>query len=643
MCGIAGFCDFGKKADLDDLKRMTDVLWYRGPDSSGYVFQRLENANVGLGHRRLSIIDLSEKAAQPLKDESGNYQIIFNGEIYNYHEIRNELEKEGCAFFSASDTEVLLKAFIRWGGDAIHRCIGMFAFVIFDKRESKLYLFRDRAGVKPLHYYYKGGIFMFSSEIKSFHQLSAFKKSISIEALSLYFKFGYTPSPYTIFENAYKVKPGHYMVLDIKSGKLEERKYWDVYDYYNMPPLNIGESEAVEEMERLLLSAFQYRMVADVPVGVFLSSGYDSTAVTALLQANMSDKLKTFTIGFKEQRFNEAVDAKAIAQHIGTDHTEYYCTETEGKELIKTLPHFYDEPFSDPSAIPTMLVSKMARKKVTVALSADGGDETFAGYDHTQRYVDSYRRSVSVPRLLKGIFSKSADLLSHMTISYAGYNKYLMIFINQLWKLRDRMSISEVIDIIAQGRTTNYRIYRLLKAVPDLCGTDLSEEMNLSAGVDVLNQCLAIDYRNYMVDDILTKVDRATMSVSLEGREPLLDHRIIEFAARLPLAYKYDNGTRKKILKNIVHKYVAESLMARPKKGFGVPVKRWLRNDLSYLVTHYLDDKQLNKHGLFNPEYVAYIKNKYIKDGSEFNMVWLVLVFQMWYQMWMCNEEPRLG
>jgi asparagine synthase (glutamine-hydrolysing) len=636
MCGIAGFADFRRRTNRDDLRGMTDVLHHRGPDSSGGEFFVLPDVHVGLGHRRLSIIDLSDVAKQPLADENGNYLIVFNGEIYNYREIRSDLEKDGCRFRTASDTEVLLKAYMKWGLQAVHRFIGMFAFVIYDRPAEKLVLCRDRAGVKPLYYHYNAGLFLFASELKSFYRHPAFRKEISLEALSLYFKFGYFPAPYTVFEHTRKLEPGHCLELDLATGKLSNRKYWDVYDYYNMPLLDIGEREATDELERLLTSAFNYRMVADVPVGVFLSGGYDSTAVTAILQKDRTERLKTFTIGFSDKRYNEAHEAKAIAQYIGTDHTEHYCSEQDAKEIIGSLPYYYDEPFIDQSSIATMLVSRLAKERVTVALSADGGDEAFAGYDHIEQRAALMRNLDRIPGWARLSMTASTAPLERISRSYRGCNPYILMSINQLWKLRSRLSSDDLADLVTQGgKSTTYRIYRLLGVVPNAGNTYFYNFRNLRSDIDEISKCLAIDYQTNMADDMLTKVDRATMSVSLEGREPFLDHRIIEFAARLPARYKYDNGVRKKILKNIVHKYVPVNLMDRPKKGFGVPVGKWLRGDLSHLLDYHLDRRKLDKHGLFDAGYVSFLKKRYMATGAEYNMVWSILVFQMWYETWM--------
>ncbi len=637
MCGVAGFCDFNKKSSIDVLKNMTDVLLHRGPDSSGYKVFMDPGAHIGLGHRRLSILDLSPKANQPMADKRQDYTIVLNGEIYNFSEIKKVLEDDGFVFDSKSDTEVVLKSFIRWGVDAVDKFIGMFSFVIYDKRLRKLYLFRDRAGVKPLYYHYNNGVFLFSSELKSFHKAPQFIKEIDQDALSLFFQFGYVPTPKTIFNNTFKLRPGHYLELDISSAKLSEVKYWDVIDYYNRPRLDISESEATNELEKILESAFRYRMIADVPVGVFLSGGYDSSAVAAILQSNSSARLKTFTIGFHESKYNEANEAKAIADYLGTDHTEYYCTTKEAQEMLEQLPGVYDEPFVDTSAIPTMLVSKLARQQVTVALSADGGDEAFAGYNHTENYVNRLRKNQRIPRFFRDIAGNEAKLVTDATKRYKGFNRYGIALINRLWKHRELYSADGLLPIITRPRCPNYKMYRLFRPYSDsnMDSTLFANFGLLSENVSDLDKCLSTDYQTYMTDDILTKVDRATMSFSLEGREPLLDHRIIEFAARLPSAYKYDNGTKKKILKNIVHRHIPKKLMDRPKKGFSVPVERWLRHELSEYLDIYLNKKELEKHGFFNYEYVCRLKKWYVETGNDYSMVWSLLVFQMWFNEWM--------
>lgn len=391
MCGISGFIDFNKKTNISTLEKMNRTLAHRGPDGEGYKIYNTENAITGLGHRRLSIIDLSEGGSQPQKFE--NLHIVFNGEVYNYKEIKAELESKGHSFNSHSDTEVVLHAYKEWGSEALKKFIGMFAFVIYDDAAQTLFACRDRAGVKPLFYYYANGLFLFASELKALMQHPEFIKEINVDAAAAYMQYGYVPAPHCIFNNAFKLKPGHFLTLNTVTGTLSTQQYWNVYDAYNKPVLKIDFNEAVSETEKLLESAFQYRMVSDVPVGVFLSGGYDSSCVTALLQKNNTEKIKTFTIGVPDAGLNEAPYAKEIAAYLGTDHTEHYCTQKEALEIVPQLPFFYDEPFADSSAIPTSLVCKIARQKVTVALSADAGDEVFAGYNRYD-YVMKYGKTI---------------------------------------------------------------------------------------------------------------------------------------------------------------------------------------------------------------------------------------------------------
>ncbi len=349
MCGIAGFCDFSKKSSNDILKSMTDVLHHRGPDDSGYFWDESEYSQIALGHRRLSILDLSAHGHQPMSFE--HLDIVFNGEVYNFKEIKKELLELGYDFYSDSDTEVILKSYHQWGIKAVDRFNGMFAITIYDKKTNQLIFIRDRAGVKPFYYYKKDSLILFSSELKSFHKHPNFQKEINKSSLSLYLQFGYIPEPHSIFKNCYKLRAGHYVEIDLKSQNFKEIKYWDVVDFYNKPKLDISQNEAIERTEELLKSSFEYRMVSDVPVGVFLSGGYDSSVVTAILQSGRSEKLNTFTIGFKEKGFDEAPYAKEVAKYLGTNHTEYYCTQKDALEIIPKLCELYDEPFGDSSAI----------------------------------------------------------------------------------------------------------------------------------------------------------------------------------------------------------------------------------------------------------------------------------------------------
>jgi len=378
MCGIVGFVSPQK--DNYVLDQMLSVQAYRGPDDRGIWCEQIDEKYIHLGHNRLAIQDLSVQGHQPFVSHCEEYVIVYNGEVYNFKTIRQELENLGYSFVSQSDTEVILYAYKAWGMKCLEKFIGMFAFGVLDKKLGKMFLVRDRAGVKPLYYYSKDDIFLFSSELKSFHEHPAFKKELNKEVLPYYFQFGYIPAPHTIFKNCYKLEPGHYIELNMGNLEFKIQKYWSVDTYYAKEKFDKNESELLAEIEALLSDAVEQRMVSDVPVGVFLSGGYDSSLVTALLSKNKKRKLHTYTIGFQDKRYNEAEHAKSIAAHFGTKHTEYYISEEDMLSKIERLPFYYDEPFGDSSALPTMLVSELAKKEVTVALSADGGDETFCGY-----------------------------------------------------------------------------------------------------------------------------------------------------------------------------------------------------------------------------------------------------------------------
>lgn len=627
MCGIAGFCDFNKKSTKETLIKMTDVLHHRGPDDSGYSFYENEFAQIGLGHRRLSILDLSSHGHQPMGYEG--LEIIYNGEVYNFAEIKNELEKYGYTFDSHSDTEVILKAYHKWGVKAVDRFVGMFAIVIHDKKTQTLLLLRDRAGVKPLYYYFKNGLFLFASELKSFHEHPQFVKEINIDALALFFKFSYILEPHTIFEHTYKLPAGHYARLNLLSSDFKVYKYWDVIDSYNKPKLKISFEEAKKETEKLLKSAFEMRLVADVPVGMFLSGGYDSTAVTALLQKDRSTKLKTFSIGFYENKYNEAHYAKKVAETLGTDHTEYYCTQKDAQELLPLLPEIWDEPFGDSSNIPTTLVSRIAKKNVKVSLSADGGDEIFGGYD---KYVQTVRWL----NIFSYIPSYVGNILNLINPKYLlGINKTYN-FINRYEKLKYLVKAKDEIEMMA---TISYyfsplEVNKLLLNSQPL-KTSFDIKAMLATHNDVIDKMMAIDYKTYQLDDILTKVDRATMSTSLEGREPFLDHRIIEFVSQLPSTYKINNGNKKYILKSIVHDYLPEEIMNRPKMGFSIPLNEWFGNELKKYILEYLDNSKVTKTSILNVKEVETIKNSWLNSGYNTNKVWLILTFIMWYERWM--------
>jgi len=618
-----------------DLKKMTNVLEHRGPDDFGYEIFDSSDAVVGLGHRRLSILDLSPQGHQPFFSTDNRYCIVYNGEIYNYQEIKLLLENLNYSFRSTSDTEVLLNAFIEWGVDSVNKFTGMFAFTIYDTICKKVYLFRDRAGVKPLYYYYKKGLFLFSSELKSFHENNSFEKAINQQALYAFFMYGYIPAPNCIFLNAYKLLPGHYMIIDLSVQSIAIHQYWNVYDYYSKPKFDLSEIEAIKQTESILSSAFNYRMISDVPVGVFLSGGFDSTAVTALLQKNSAKRIKTFTIGFEDERYNEAHNAKEISDILNTEHIEYYCTQKDALNIIPQLPVFFDEPFSDSSAIPTILLSKVVSNEVSVALSADAGDEIFGGYPKYQRSNYLFSRLTLAPKLLKNLCSArgtkySAGFFYDQKILYKSLVKF-----EKITNYLPATNPANLMGIMSQS-SSKREISKLLLSDYTHSNSSFDDFNSIPEIKDCLDKMLAIDYKTYLVDDIMVKVDRATMSASLEGREPLLDNRIIQFVAQLPSNLKFQGGTTKHLLKEIVYKYVPKEIIDRPKKGFSIPLIYWLSNELKSFIYKYLDNNRIEQEGLLNPDTVAAIRNAYI-NGNVYlwELVWKIITFEMWYEKWM--------
>lgn len=636
MCGIAGFIDFNNASSKEILQQCTDVLSHRGPDASGYEFFQHDNCQVGLGHRRLSIIDLSNAASQPMWYQ--NLCIIFNGEIYNYAEVKIILEQLGHQFITHSDTEVILHAWEQWKHAMADHFIGMFVFVIYDTDKKEMICFRDRAGVKPFYYYWHEGLFLFASELKSFHKHPRFKKEIDLQALHQFLQYGYIMAPLAIFKNTFKLIPGHYLLFSTTQKKYTIDKYWDVYDHYNKPKLDISEKEAKDHIENLLISACQYRMVADVPVGVFLSGGYDSTAVTAILQSHQKEKLKTYTIGFFEEDHNEAIHAVKVARHLQTDHTEHYCTTKEAQEIIPDIPFYCDEPFGDSSIIPTTLVSRLARNEVTVALSADAGDETFAGYTKYPLALDFHKKINMFPLVIRKPAGKFLNYLPDNFLKKISGNSAAGIKKHRLSQLLQEPQVTacSIMDSLLSQVYTSDQLEHLLTVMTIRPDSFFSSENRLNVSLGELDKMLAVDYKTYMPDDILVKVDRAGMSISLEGREPLLDHRIIEFVAQLPEHLKMNGGNKKYLLKQIVHDYVPKEMMERPKMGFGVPVFAWLRSDLRHYAEEFMSDASFEKHGLFKMDGVKHIIQQFYKGDRNYNsLFWYLLMFQMWYKKWM--------
>ncbi|MBA3662161.1 MAG: asparagine synthase (glutamine-hydrolyzing) [Gammaproteobacteria bacterium] len=618
MCGIVGFFDQVKTHDREMLQRMTDSQRHRGPDAEGHLFEKLGKFHIGLGHRRLSILDTKSHANQPMQFAS--LTIVYNGEIYNFSEIRIELEKAGYIFFSASDTEVILKAFHYWGVKSLEKFRGMFAFCLYDSAQQKAYLIRDRVGVKPLYFFYHQRSFMFASEVKTFSFSPLFKKTLSANAINSYFQYGYVGTPHSIFENIVKVKPGHYVEFDLLENTFHEHQYWDLSTYYHLPKLDLTDQEATETLHQHCIEAFSLRMVADVPVGILLSGGIDSSLITAILQNNTTRPLETFTMGFADQGYDEALHAQTIAAYLGTNHHHKRCTWQDAESVILSLSTMYDEPLADHSAIPTALVSEFAKQKVTVALSGDGGDELFCGYPSYSINEARFKNLDHIPfkYLLVHLLSLIPDpLLVGYQLNYDWYNRYL--------KLKTCLG-SKTLEAKFQAviKTFTYDDIKKLfsKILPNHSLTKNYENL------ETIERMMFYDFKHYLPDNLMVKVDRATMHFSLEGREPLLDHKILEFAARLPLRLKKN----KLILKKILNKYLPASMFERKKQGFGLPLNEWLRKELNYLMKRYLDETNIKKQGIFDPKYVKNLSRAFSLSKTHDQRVWTLIVFQLWYE-----------
>ena len=608
MCGIVGF-NFKNK---DKIISMLNSIRYRGPDDEG-IF---ENHNCTLGHVRLSILDLSPRGRQPMTYD--NLTIVFNGEVYNFKEIRKELEGLGYTFNSDTDTEVVLKAFHKWGINCLHKFRGMFAFAVYDSKKQKIYLVRDRVGVKPLYYYFDGNDFIFASEIRAIRSI----KKLEINSIALYkfFQFGYISNDLSIFKNVHKLLPAHYLAFDLKNKELSIGQYYNILDYLKIEE-NRNENEILERLEDILIESFKYRMVSDVPVGVFLSGGTDSSIVSAILQKHYGN-IHTFTIGFKESKYNEAEYAKKVAEHIGSKHTEKYLLASEAKDILRGFVDIYDEPFGDSSGIPTYLVSKVAKENgVKVVLSADGGDEIFCGYD---RYWWSYnlgKRFLKIPKFSKKFIE--FNLKSFKSIIY----KIPMHNIEHKYNFLLRVLKDNTWNEIYETFISNYRDYELKK----LLGFELDFEkktyFEMGENVHPMQGMMLWDYFNYLPDDILVKVDRATMHNSIEGREPMLDNKIIEYVLSIPFEYKYKNGESKYILKKLLEKYLPKELIYRKKMGFGIPIFEWFKKDFIDLFENYFkeDDEFVNM------DYVRMMFNQFKAEKPvNVNKLWFVLVYKMW-------------
>ena len=637
MCGITGIYSPNTPVNPSVLSAMTDVLSHRGPDDSGTYVSG--DGKVGLGHRRLSILDLSERGRQPMASDDGRIQVSYNGEIYNYRELREELRSKGHIFRTDCDTEVLIRSYEEWGMECLHRFVGMFALAIWDGRKDRLYLARDRVGMKPLYYYMQDGLFLFASELKSMTRHPGFPGRISPDGLALFLRYDYVRSPYTIYENTFKLEPGHYLCLE--NGEIEKHRYWDITEFWNMEPYDMDEDEAADMFEEIMADSLRYRLISDVPVGLFLSGGIDSSLAAVLLGKNVSAPLKTFTIGFHDKKYDEAGWAAELADYLGTEHIESYISEDEVMEIVSEIPSIYDEPFADTSSIPTCAVSKLASEHVKVAISGDGGDELFCGYNHYVKCMRMARVIEKTPGIAKKVLEASLGVLNVARFKTLGK-------ISGLDLLRKRVSAYEknratLLNIISGDMAEMYR--RRMgtwapEALTDLFGkpsrvSDETFSESFVEGGELLTGMLSADFSVWLPDDILAKVDRASMSVGIEAREPFLDHRLVQFAASLPLDLKYRDGEGKYLLKKVLSRHLPKELYERPKKGFASPVGDWLRGGLRPLVKEFLSPETVRRGGIFNAAEVSRQMEEFYGDPfARPKRIWNLLIFQMWYDRW---------
>ncbi len=633
MCGIAGFFTVNNKRSIDEMvtiaNEMANSIEHRGPDNGGVWAS--EEVGLTLAHRRLSIIDLSIKGNQPMYSENRQFIIVFNGEIYNHLELRQELVSYGKIFRGHSDTEVILAGFEKWGVEqTIRRCVGMFAIALWDVNDRNLYLIRDRMGEKPLYYGWQKRTFLFSSELKAIRKHPDFEDNINRDSLTLYFRHQYIPAPYSIYKGVYKLEPG--MILKLSLSKMlrtdgcanfDKLKYWSLKEVVENGERNQFEGtakDAANTLEALIVKSIEGQMISDVPLGAFLSGGIDSSTIVALMQRLNSKPVNTFCIGFEDRGCNEAVYAKKIAKHLGCRHTELYVTPHHIMEVIPSIPRLYDEPFADSSQIPTFLVSRLARKHVTVSLSGDAGDELFYGYSTYallfKRWNIARRVNIS-NKLLQNIILKSTQL-----VCKASQKKLAVV--------RSLLSSGTYIDVYKS----------MMSVFHDPCELvlDSNEPANIFSNSELLpkiyskeNTIMALDALSFLPDDILVKVDRAAMACSLETRIPLLDHRIVEFAFKLPFDFKFREGVTKWPIRQILYKYVPRNLVERPKQGFAIPLDKWLRNELREWSCDMLNNNQIRKDGMLDVDVVQkYMSEHMNKLQDHSSVIWSLLMFQCW-------------
>lgn len=650
MCGFAGFYttkDTFPETRLNNLKRMSQAIGHRGPDGEGFWID--SNSGISLSHRRLAIIDLTPQGHQPMASPSGRYMMVFNGEIYNYKSLREEINNlhENSEFLwrGNSDTEVMLAGFDQWGIEATaKKANGMFAFGVWDLKEKKLYLGRDRMGEKPLYYGWCGEHFLFGSELKSLKAHLAFDKELSLEAVELFLKYNYIPAPISIYKDIFKLSPGTILCLSLENIHAKElplpQSYWslstEALDGMNNP-LIFSETEAIDHLDQLLHQAVKQQMVADVPIGAFLSGGIDSSTIVSVMQKQSSKPIKTFTIGFQRADINEAEYAKDIARYLQTDHTEMYISDKQAMDVIPLLPCLYDEPFADSSQIPTYLVSKLAREQVTVSLSGDAGDELFGGYN---RHVMAKRLesiSTTIPswgrhllgRTLQAIPPSFLNKISELSSTFFLEKKITSQLGDKVKKLSDVLEGNK--EDIYLNLVSNFKdpgSVMASKAAWNLSGPKQTSNPSISG---LAQQMMLNDSLTYLPDDILVKVDRAAMGVSLETRVPMLDKDIIKFAWQLPLSMKIRDGKGKWILRQVLNKYIPSSMIDRPKQGFAIPLDTWLRGPLADWAETLLNENAIKQTGIINGPFVQVMWQQHLSGKKNWQQqLWALLMLQSW-------------
>ena len=642
MCGIAGIIDPNRRISPDHLAGLADSmdrsLEHRGPD--GHDVWLDHDAGIALVHRRLAIVDLSPAGRQPMHSADGHFVISYNGEVYSHLEIRKELEDAGQGFRGHSDTEVILESVARYGiTGTVRRLIGMFAIAIWDRKDRTLTLVRDRLGIKPVYWAKIDGVFMFASELKALREYRGWTPRLRPESVASYMRHNYIPTPHTIYQGVHKLEPGTILTLPW-NGEPSIEKFWNARDVAIdgiRNPLREDDTELTDRLESLLLDAVGKRMMADVPLGAFLSGGIDSSLVVALMKVTNSGPVKTFSIGFEQREFNEAPYAAAIAKHLGTEHTELMVSSSEALDVVPKLAEMFDEPFADSSQIPTYLVSAMTRKHVTVALSGDGGDELFAGYNRYQLTSNIWRKLTLLPGFMRkgaasGLASVGADQWDNIFAILRRYRPTAQPG-RSLHKLASLLEVDDSTQIYRQ-LVSHWDPAALMPGVSETVGV-LQDDRIQHDFPNLLDRMQFLDLTTYLPDDILTKVDRTSMAVALEARVPLLDHRVVELAWRMPRSVKIRNGKTKWLLRQVLNRHVPAELVERPKMGFGVPLADWLRGPLRDWAENLLSEKRLGEAGLFDTALVRrYWEQHLSRKNNWAYLLWDILMFEAWRERW---------